>query len=614
MMFSKALFKQSSKANGIMWLIVTTAVCFILACLMIISGSGNLSNMKNSIEDSIIVDTIESNTTNKALNNYRLDNKYMAYFDEIFVNNTLSMIDNNEKNKVLEYKSKLIEWYKSKPSLSIALPSWKDKMPKPDGIEEQILLKYFADWINEEPKKDGISEEEYNTLYKNWQENIPTASMAIVSSNALNKEMMTKIYEKSILDLKTKIMAETNDDNLVNIVLFTMNPNSMADDEYNKIEQGSAPKAYDVENLIINISNEDYKKIDNDEKPTNTINYILGVERYDYRISRSQYAIPMLIADKMNQEEMIKQLIDELSVYNVDREKYDSFGFTYESVKKATTNYVLTYEVRLKNEIEEGKNYTSVTDFYNQISSNEEKLLGTLSSSLLDTLPTDVSTALEEIGQMDLYSLMIGSIFFKIAGLLLPIIYMIMTANNLIAGQVDSGSMAYILATSTKRESVSFTQACYLIISLFLMFLCTAVTSVICFSIINITNTNLTYAKLILINLDAFLVLFSLSGINFFTSSYFDKTKKSMAIGGGLSMFFLVATMLGLFGSPVIPAVVRIDALNNFNYVSLISLFDAVSIIDGTNAYIWKMAILALIGIVFYIAGAIKFKRKDLPL
>ena len=30
-MFSKALFKQSCKANGMMWAIITVVTCFILA-------------------------------------------------------------------------------------------------------------------------------------------------------------------------------------------------------------------------------------------------------------------------------------------------------------------------------------------------------------------------------------------------------------------------------------------------------------------------------------------------------------------------------------------------------------------------------------------------------
>ena len=72
--------------------------------------------------------------------------------------------------------------------------------------------------------------------------------------------------------------------------------------------------------------------------------------------------------------------------------------------------------------------------------------------------------------------------------------------------------------------------------------------------------------------------------------------------------------MLGLFGSPVIPSVVRLDALNYFNYVTIISLFDVVSIIEATGAYIWKFAILAVAGIIGYIAGSYIFTKKDLPL
>ena len=53
-------------------------------------------------------------------------------------------------------------------------------------------------------------------------------------------------------------------------------------------------------------------------------------------------------------------------------------------------------------------------------------LTGDLSQSLLASLPPEVASAIEDVGQMDLYSLIVGSVFFKIAGLLLPIIYAIM--------------------------------------------------------------------------------------------------------------------------------------------------------------------------------------------
>ncbi|MCD8294034.1 MAG: hypothetical protein LUE27_02140 [Clostridia bacterium] len=143
------------------------------------------------------------------------------------------------------------------------------------------------------------------------------------------------------------------------------------------------------------------------------------------------------------------------------------------------------------------------------------------------------------------------------------------------------------------------------------MFLCTTITGLICLACIDV---ELTYGQLLLLNLGAFLVLFTLSGLCFATSCFFDRSKRSMAVGGGLSIFALVAAMLGLFGSPVIPSIIRLTSLNFFNYVSVISLFDAVSIIDLATTFIWKMTILLIIGIIGYIAGSVRFVKKDLPL
>lgn len=66
---------------------------------------------------------------------------------------------------------------------------------------------------------------------------------------------------------------------------------------------------------------------------------------------------------------------------------------------------------------------------------------------------------------------MLGENFYGgILGSILPIIYVIMTCNTLVASQVDKGSLAYTLSTPIKRSKVVITQAIYMIGSLFLMF------------------------------------------------------------------------------------------------------------------------------------------------
>ncbi len=236
------------------------------------------------------------------------------------------------------------------------------------------------------------------------------------------------------------------------------------------------------------------------------------------------------------------------------------------------------------------------------------------SGGMLEDLPEDVTDALMELGEMDIYSLVIGTIFYRIAGLLLPIIFVIMCSNNLVSSQVDSGSMAYVLSTPTKRKTVTFTQMVFLVSAIFAMCLFTTLTSIVCLAIVGSSEITITYSQVLLFNLGEFITLLAISGICFLSSCWFNSSKKAMSIGGGLSMFFLVSTILGLFGSKVIPSAIRIDAMNFFNYISIISLFDTMSIIGGTLTFLWKWAILLAIAGVTYAIGIMKFDKKDLPL
>lgn len=65
----------------------------------------------------------------------------------------------------------------------------------------------------------------------------------------------------------------------------------------------------------------------------------------------------------------------------------------------------------------------------------------------------------------------LSSSFYSMQGIILPLIFIIMTANSLIASQVDRGSMAYLLSTPIKRSKVVRTQALYLVTSVLAMFL-----------------------------------------------------------------------------------------------------------------------------------------------
>lgn len=602
-MFSKALFKQSCKANGTMWAIITFAVCFMLACVMLISGNGNIGEVKNSIQDTIITKEIDAQLEKRALSYYINADDGLSEFDKIFA------ADASETLSYLVWCSQMPVQsdYTDVAVYSAAVEAWRSMMPEMKTDVGKQYATSVSEWMQSEPSADSFSSvEEYASAVQAWYEQSPaTQENAVIAAySAAAEELQRYIEEKAADSGYQSDSSEAQE--MLGSIMYTLNPNGMFNEFYTENNE-DIPSEYDIMSLIEHISVGDVEE------------YIISDERNSYREKRAQNGSSVFISGNMTKSEAVDTLMSALSDYGVTKEKYDSFGYNYDSIKHMANTAVVTYRGRLEYELneltkqyEEGK-IADEEAFASAISSKKEALAEDVSVSFLSTLPDAVSEALEEIGQADLYTLIVGSIFYKLAGLLLPIIYMIMASNNLVSGQVDSGSMAYVLSTSTKRSTVVFTQAVYLIGSLLAMFSLTTATGCVCLTLVT-EEVELTYGNLILLNVGAFLVLLALSGLCFFTSCVFDRSKRSMAIGGGLSIFALVAAMLGLFGSPVIPSVVRLEALNNFNYATIISLFDVISVMDGTNAFVWKFVILGVLGILGYIAGSVRFTKKDLPL
>ena len=77
----------------------------------------------------------------------------------------------------------------------------------------------------------------------------------------------------------------------------------------------------------------------------------------------------------------------------------------------------------------------------------------------------------EQLDSMTSLLGMLSGSFYDMQGILMPMIFIIITANSLVAAQVDRGSMAYLLSTPIKRVKVVVTQASYLITTVFAMFL-----------------------------------------------------------------------------------------------------------------------------------------------
>lgn len=610
-MFSKALFKQSCKANGVMWTIITFAVCFMLACVMLITGNGGIGDTKNAIEDTIIVKEIDASIEKRALSYYQISMDGLTEFDKLEAKNSKDS---------LTYLVSMSTWsnsipnrndYSSDQEYMLAMQAWNNQKPIANNKASTLLLNSYTEWNNNKPKlEDYKSEDEYNVALKTWSKSNPMTQVGAISASTMVsiEEIQDYMYEYA-LNINSNYTKDTTEaKEILGVVMYSIVPDKIEgfDDEFYTKNNEIKPESYDYVSIAQHIASNDIDE------------YLISKERQNYLKDRSQECNSIFLASNLSKDETVKIMVNELSSFGVTQEKYDSFGYNYSSIKHMSITSIITFRNRLDYEIslldnKLNNNEISLDEYNKQVKITTEDLVSEISSSLLSSLPSEVSDALQEVGQLDLFSLVVGSIFYKLAGLLLPIIFMIMASNNLISGQVDSGSMAYILSTSTKRRTVVFTQAVYLIGSLFCMFSLSTITGCVCLSLIK-ADVDLTYTKLIYLNLGAFFVLFCLSGLCFLTSCWFDRSKRSMAIGGGLSIFALVAAMLGLFGSQVIPSVVRLDSLNYFNWATIISLFDVISIIDGTNTFIYKYAILFGLGLIGYIIGSERFIKKDLPL
>lgn len=226
------------------------------------------------------------------------------------------------------------------------------------------------------------------------------------------------------------------------------------------------------------------------------------------------------------------------------------------------------------------------------------------------------SELVENMSNMDMTT-MLNQMYFTVMGLLPIFILIVIMGNALIVDQVDKGSMAYVLSTPTKRSAVALTQA------IFMIFVPLLVVAIVCATRIAssfVFFDEVNVAKIIVSYVGMYILVEAIGAICYFGSCFFNRSRNSMAFGGGLTVWFFIASLLGMFGSPsLVDMGMGVESLNIFNKLTLIGLYDLNSIATiGSGAldtaFIWKFAILAGIAIVFYVAGFMKFKTKDLPL
>jgi len=208
-------------------------------------------------------------------------------------------------------------------------------------------------------------------------------------------------------------------------------------------------------------------------------------------------------------------------------------------------------------------------------------------------------------------------IFYGMMTTILPGIYVLVTANKLLASQVDSGSMAYVLSTPTRRSTVVFTQMIYLTGSLVVMFAVQTIGHLITNTVTPVALAklgypqlagNLTNTMILQVNISALMVCIAMAGVCFLFSGIFSASKYSIGFSGVFIGVMILANMLAMFGS------LGVGGLDNFKYLTICSFYDAKSVLYGLNEWIFKMIFPIGIAVVSFGIGSVWFCKKDLPL
>ena len=507
-MISKPLLKQSIKANGVSWLLVTLATALMLGIIVIVLGSLQANEIRDSLKDTFVESELE------------------AYFKSGAIDGFVETYETVE------------EVYSIYDLTTAAIITY-ELIPKETPNRKVMAIETLLEKIPLEQKEQaGLIATQVLTAYE--METIPEEKLHEFKSSFVIELILSSIEEEMSVEAKDAVISISKD----------------------VLDLYEAKKE--------DLKSEDFQVIAR-----------LYVEKIFYS--------NLLAAETEETKEMLIAL-----EFQTMEDLLNNYGFTEIKVNALVSSGIIQYMSFINNNMSHKEAKNEVTD------------------SLLSQMPKDVAESLTELGELNINHLVIGSIFYKIAGLLLPIVYTITTANNLIARQIDSGSMAYVLSTPTKRRKVTITQMVFLIGSLILMFLIIGAVGIITTAIVG-SNNNISYGELFKLNIGALVTMIAISGICFIASAWFNRSKYAVGVGGGLSMFFLVSTILGLFGSNSIPEALRIEAMNFFNYTSIISLFNVNAILEG-GTYIPGLIILLVVATITYTIGIIKFDKKDLPL
>lgn len=186
--------------------------------------------------------------------------------------------------------------------------------------------------------------------------------------------------------------------------------------------------------------------------------------------------------------------------------------------------------------------------------------------------------------------------------LVFPSVFIIIVSNKLICKYVDTGSMAYLLASPNKRRKICLTQ--WFSLNSFVLALIAYITI---FSIIvsNLLFPNeLDIQAFLLLNVGLFALYFFISSFCFMISCCLNESDKVIGICGAFLFLSYVFQAISNMG----------DKTEFFQYLTFLNLFQPITIINNFSEQLLPLGGLFLGGLLMSVIGIIVFSKRDLPL
>jgi ABC-2 type transport system permease protein len=183
---------------------------------------------------------------------------------------------------------------------------------------------------------------------------------------------------------------------------------------------------------------------------------------------------------------------------------------------------------------------------------------------------------------------------------LFPMVLSIVVNHRIVAGHVDSGAMAYLLASPNSRTKIIVTQAVFSILANVLLF--------IVYGLLGLAISEMLFPGqmdilgFMFLNLYTIILYLALGGIIFFFSSIANDKSVSLGFVIGIPVAFLIFQMLSEAD----------ESLSLFKYFTLFSLFDP-NKIGVDSVFVWgSILVMIVISVVSYGASIIIFNKKNL--